>query len=185
MKIVPYFFILPLLLQAFGMLVDEFYFHHHRRMPSWEKWSHPLDTFLVLLCFLLVLLAPITEATLLTYFLLSVASMLLVTKDEWVHKRECSAGEHWLHSMLFLLHPLMLISAAMTWPFVRVEQMTILLSKHFSDFTAGAILGLVDLGVGHFQPTVAYLKIHTLMAILFLIYQIVYWTWLDRPKKAG
>jgi hypothetical protein len=39
---------------------------------------------------------------------LAVFSALLVTKDEWVHRREASAAEQWLHSILFLLHGLIL-----------------------------------------------------------------------------
>jgi 2-polyprenyl-6-hydroxyphenyl methylase/3-demethylubiquinone-9 3-methyltransferase len=41
---------------------------------------------------------------------------LFVTKDEPAHSKYCSSGEHWLHAMLFILHPLVLLSAGLLWP---------------------------------------------------------------------
>jgi hypothetical protein len=40
---------------------------------------------------------------------------LLITKDEWVHADQCNAGEHWLHSVLFVVHPVVLITAGLMW----------------------------------------------------------------------
>jgi hypothetical protein len=39
----------------------------------------------------------------------------LITKDEWIHARECEAGELWVHSVLFVLHPLVLAATAWLW----------------------------------------------------------------------
>jgi 2-polyprenyl-6-hydroxyphenyl methylase/3-demethylubiquinone-9 3-methyltransferase len=46
---------------------------------------------------------------------LSIFSCLLITKDEWVHATHCSPTELWLHSILFILHPLALIATAVLW----------------------------------------------------------------------
>jgi hypothetical protein len=52
---------------------------------------------------------------LMTYAALGALSCLLVTKDELVHARHCEPGEHWLHALLFSLHPLLLIAIALLW----------------------------------------------------------------------
>jgi hypothetical protein len=49
------------------------------------------------------------------YAALAIVSCLFVTKDEFVHARRCTAGEHWLHAVLFLVHPLILASVALLW----------------------------------------------------------------------
>jgi 2-polyprenyl-6-hydroxyphenyl methylase/3-demethylubiquinone-9 3-methyltransferase len=38
-----------------------------------------------------------------------------VTKDEAVHARLCGSGEHWLHALLFVLHPVVLAAFALLW----------------------------------------------------------------------
>jgi 2-polyprenyl-6-hydroxyphenyl methylase/3-demethylubiquinone-9 3-methyltransferase len=40
---------------------------------------------------------------------------VFVTKDEGVHARLCGGGEHWLHALLFVLHPIVLIGFAVLW----------------------------------------------------------------------
>ena len=46
---------------------------------------------------------------------LAAFSCLLITKDEFVHQRLCTGGEHWVHAVLFILHPLVLIGTALLW----------------------------------------------------------------------
>jgi 2-polyprenyl-6-hydroxyphenyl methylase / 3-demethylubiquinone-9 3-methyltransferase len=38
-----------------------------------------------------------------------------LTKDEAVHARLCTAGEQWLHAILFVLHPIVLAAFALLW----------------------------------------------------------------------
>ena len=98
-----------LFLQGTVILIDEFYFHFRREVPKWERLGHPLDTlFLVLPLGLLALIPALSGEV---YLGLSVFSCLFITKDEWVHKTYCSAFENWLHALLFILHPLVLLSA--------------------------------------------------------------------------
>jgi 2-polyprenyl-6-hydroxyphenyl methylase/3-demethylubiquinone-9 3-methyltransferase len=94
----------PIGLQALAMIVDEAYFHHRRELPRWERLGHPLDTLTIVLCLVWLLLG----GGMSIYIALAIASTLFVTKDEWVHKEHCSAGEHWLHAVLFALHPIVL-----------------------------------------------------------------------------
>lgn len=101
--------------QAALMVVDEFHFHHQRRLPRWERIGHPLDTMSVLACYAVTLAFSPHDHALGCYAALAVFSCLFVTKDELVHARLCRPAEHWLHSMLFVLHPVVLALAAFLW----------------------------------------------------------------------
>ncbi len=96
-------------LQALAILVDEFYCHWRRTLPRWERWGHPLDTIFLILP--LSLLAFIPALPFWVYSLTAAFSCLFITKDEWVHTEFCDAFENWLHAVLFVLHPLVLIFA--------------------------------------------------------------------------
>jgi hypothetical protein len=102
-------------LQAVLMVVDEVHFHRSRGLPKWERIGHPVDTLSVFICFALALFFDPTRTALFVYVALAVFSCLLVTKDEGVHAQHCSPMEHWLHSLLFILHPLVLIGAGLLW----------------------------------------------------------------------
>lgn len=102
-------------LQGALMLVDELCFHRRRGLPLWERIGHPLDTSSVLACFAVALLFAPTSPALEAYGALAVLSCVLITKDEFVHARHCTPTEHWLHALLFILHPLVLIGAALLW----------------------------------------------------------------------
>ncbi len=98
------------------LLVDEFVFHRRRGLGLWERLGHPIDNFLLFLPLAFVFFrAPDAEASRWIYFGLSALSCVLITKDEWVHTRECSASENWLHALLFVLHPVALGAAAWAW----------------------------------------------------------------------
>jgi hypothetical protein len=106
---------LPLVVQGVAMFFDEIHFHRRRGLARWERIGHPLDTCTVLACFALALLVPPTSGWLGVYTGLAAFSCLFITKDEWVHAQHCSPGEHWLHSILFVLHPLVLAAVAVLW----------------------------------------------------------------------
>lgn len=112
--------LLVLSLVAFGaqatfMLADEFYFHRRRRMPRWERLGHPLDTLTVLLCYALSLFTSPSDAALGGYVAAAVFSCLFVTKDEFMHAKLCGPAEHWLHAVLFVLHPVVLALVGLLW----------------------------------------------------------------------
>lgn len=112
--ITPIWFFAFAALQGVILVVDEVVFHWRRGLPRWERWGHPVDTF----CFLLPLVTLwwSQEAGVL-YWILTVVSCLMITKDERHHAELTSGGEQWLHALLFLLHPVVLIFA--TIPGVR------------------------------------------------------------------
>jgi hypothetical protein len=109
-----YLFI-PFVIQALAILFDEFHFHHKRGLPKWERIGHPIDTLSLVACLTYVMMAPFTSKSLIIYICLATLSCLLVTKDEWVHKEHCEGKEQWLHALLFLNHPLVLISTGLIW----------------------------------------------------------------------
>ena len=101
--------------QAALMLIDEFHFHRRRRLPRWERVGHPLDTLTVLLCYALALLTAPSDAAIGGYIVAAVFSCLFVTKDEFLHAKLCSPAEHWLHAVLFILHPAVLTLVGFLW----------------------------------------------------------------------
>jgi hypothetical protein len=107
--------ILPFGLQGIAMFFDEFYFHHKRRLPLWEIIGHPIDSLSVFLCYLFLFLNVPTEMNMKIYTALCAFSCILITKDEFIHTEKCDAKENWLHSLLFVLHPITFLSAGIIW----------------------------------------------------------------------
>src|ERR1700690_1124120 len=106
---------IPLGVQALATVADEFYFHRRRGLPRWGRIGHPLDTLTLLACYAVALAIPLTAASLRTYVALAVFSCLFVTKDEIVHAKYCEPLEHWVHALLFVLHPIVLASMGFLW----------------------------------------------------------------------
>lgn len=100
------FWSFPVLVLA--MSVDEWVFHRNREMPRWERLGHPLDTFSVLLCVLFTLLFQPSASHVYTFTILALVSCVFITKDEWMHAKHCTRGEHILHGFLFFFHPIVL-----------------------------------------------------------------------------
>lgn len=139
---------LPFFLQASAIAVDEFYFHRKRGLPPWELLSHPVDTLCLLACLTFALTQAYTATNLKIYLLLCLISCLLVTKDEAIHRKACTAAECWVHSLLFLLHPVVLMSVAIVW-----KESSRTARTNFAD--AALLAGFIG------------------AAFLFLLYQIV------------
>lgn len=160
--------IIPFALQMGCMLADEFYFHYRRTLPHWERLGHPLDTLTVLLCWSVILFAEPTPTMIAVYAGLSVFSCLFVTKDEWVHTKHCRAGEHWLHAMLFILHPLTFLSAGLMWQAIRATDADALSSSWIR--------------YHGFERT--FFAVNALLTLLFGLYQLTYWNlvWKNASK---
>jgi 2-polyprenyl-6-hydroxyphenyl methylase/3-demethylubiquinone-9 3-methyltransferase len=105
----------PLAIQGAVMLIDELVFHRRRGLPRWERIGHPLDTLTVAAALGWLIAVPPSRPALSVYVGLAVFSTLFVTKDEAVHARLCGAGEHWLHALLFALHPIVLGALGILW----------------------------------------------------------------------
>jgi len=132
-----YWLTLPFMLQMLCMAADELYFHKRRGLPRWERIGHPLDTLTVVLCLGWILAVAPSRQAVGVFVGLAVFSCVFVTKDEKVHRSHCSAGEHWLHALLFMLHPIVLLSAALLWPSVRKPG----LERAFLIFTCALMIG--------------------------------------------
>lgn len=160
-------FALPAVLLALLMAVDEIFFHRRRALPRWERIGHPLDTLTVVSCYAVVLaLEPRGMAPLL-YAGVAFFSCLFVTKDERVHHAHCAAGEHWLHAVLFMLHPLALVGAAALWVMPRLNEWGLTVS-------ASELRLARTLLWGQAAATLA-----------FGLYQGVYWNWAElKPRRS-
>ncbi len=157
--------LIPFALQALAIGIDEVFFHRRRGLPRWERIGHPIDTFTVLLCMGYVLFVPYSKQAILPYALLAILSSLMVTKDEFVHKEHCPASEQWLHAILFILHPITLLSAALIWPCAQGIETAAWLSSWIEkrhllhSFLIGQVFAM----------------------FLFMTYQIVYWNFIWKP----
>ena len=155
---------LPFALQGLAMGVDEFGFHHQRTVPRWEWRGHALDTSVFLACLACPFVLPATPPNIRLYGVLAVVSCLLITKDEFIHQRLCSGGEHWVHALLFILHPIVLIATAFLW---------ISLGTH-------AVMGIPT-------PTLAWargmLLFQGLLVSGFLVFQLVFWSGRKQPEE--
>lgn len=108
-------FLIASVVQGAVILFDEFVFHRRRGLPRWERIGHPIDTLSVIICLLFLTFADRTPTNETIYYAMAIGSCLLVTKDEWVHRKFCSAEEMWLHAVLFIMHPLVLFTAMAEW----------------------------------------------------------------------
>lgn len=109
------FFFLPLLLQGAFIFIDEVFCHWRRGLARWERVGHPLDTLTLIVCFGIAAFSPFGSPQKMIYVGCSIFSCLFVTKDEWVHAKSCDGPELWLHSLMFLLHPLTLVGLFGAW----------------------------------------------------------------------
>jgi hypothetical protein len=125
---------LPLGLQAIAMAIDEGWYHRRRGLPRWERIGHPIDSATVALAYgWLLAHEPGDDRALAIYCVLAACSCLVVTKDERVHAGRCTPGEHWLHALLFVLHPIVFASFGILWwrgfdPRVLVAQLGLTLA---------------------------------------------------------
>ncbi len=142
--------IIPFIIQAVAISIDEFYFHHRRGLGRWEQLGHPLDTLTVISLYVFCVIAPFNYSNLLIYICLASFSCLFVTKDEFIHNKLCSGAEQWLHSILFLIHGLTSVSLGVLW------------SLGFS-----YNLGLLNVS--------EFLISQIFILSIFCIYQILYW----------
>src|SRR5215470_16619336 len=144
-----FYLMIPFAVHAAVMFVDEFHYHYERGLPRWERVGHPLDTLTILACFFWVLAKPVDSVNWKVYAVLAAVSCIFVTKDEWIHAEYCKGGEQWLHSLLFLFHPIVLLTTAVIWPFLHGQALTWLILKEgqrhalklaFTSFVAAATL---------------------------------------------
>ena len=135
-----FWFLLPFIIQAFAMIVDEFYFHRKRGLKKWEQLGHPIDTFFVFIVYFFISLAHPSENNIKIYIALCTLSCLIITKDEFVHTVECEAAENWLHAILFILHPITFMAAGFIWfknlnpTFLKIQPMVLFIVMLYQFF---------------------------------------------------
>jgi hypothetical protein len=160
-----YWLAVPFVLQMLCIAADELWFHRKRGLPRWERIGHPLDTLTVVLCLLWILCVKPDHRAVTVYIILAAFSCVFVAKDEPVHWRRCSLAEQWLHAFLFMLHPLVLASAAFLWPASRGRLPGTYLLAGPSGFERIFLIITCGLMVG------------------FSFYQFVFWNLLWQPQE--
>ena len=108
--------IVPLSVQAIAMGFDELRFHRQRGLSRWERLGHPLDTLTLVACLAWILAFAPTKGHAVVYAAIATVSCICITKDEFVHAKACGPAEHWLHALLFVVHPVVLLVYAWLWP---------------------------------------------------------------------
>ena len=156
---------LPLAIQGLAMIVDELHFHRRRGLGAWERIGHPLDTLTVFACIAWVVAVPPVGTAITVYVGLAIFSCIFITKDEGVHASSCRAGEHWLHSVLFVIHPLSLASIGLMWPALHLPP--------------GDVPGWLR-GV----PAGSIVTTQLIMTGAFALYQTLYWN-LSWPRTSS
>ena len=151
----------PFLIQAGLMFFDEFYFHHKRGLPLWERIGHPLDTLTVIACFGFLLANTYTSSNLTIYIGLVIFSSIFITKDEFIHHENSVAKEQWLHSVLFVVHPIIFTISILYW---------------FDPSIPGGPLTESILNINEFAIFKKFIQGQIVLTIIFLSYQILYWS---------
>jgi hypothetical protein len=159
--------LIPFGVQAFLIILDEYVFHIKRSLPKWERIGHPIDTLSVVLCLSLVQLIPYSKEGLYGYIALAIFSCLLITKDEFVHKHHCLASEQWLHAVLFINHPILLTAIGLFWVCLSAEPVPVWLIPVSQ----------------HKAVMQSFLRMQTVFASVFMLYQIIYWNFIWKPKE--
>lgn len=136
------------------MICDEWVFHRRRGLRLWERVSHPMDAVIWAIALAWLLFIPPGPRAAWIYVVLLLLSSLLITKDEWIHARECCGEEQWLHALLFILHPtLLIVGGAPSWGLWPILH------------SAAPVAELARLALG----------VQIVLALSFAGYQIVYW----------
>lgn len=115
------------LIQGLLMAIDEFSFHKMRGLRKWERIGHPIDSLFYSIPLFISAFLPASELNRVLFVGASVFSCLLITKDEFVHMRECGPSEHWVHACLFLLHPAILYGIALLWKAQEAQALRVVL----------------------------------------------------------
>ncbi len=158
--------LIPFFFQSAAIGVDEFFFHRKRGLPRWERIGHPLDTLSLIAVMVFVWFAPYNSFYIKWFIALSLFSCFLITKDEFVHKECCPASEQWLHALLFINHPLLLLSISLLWPVIQGAEPW--LFKELMDYKLLCQGTLLAQLAGIFS---------------FFIYQIIYWNFIWEEAK--
>lgn len=164
MNIFETFIFMLIFLHGACMLFDEFFFHHKRKLPKWERIGHPIDTLFFILCYCIIIFLPISNTTILLYFIFSVLSCLIITKDEFIHLKNCCTYEQYLHAILFVLHPIILIVLFCSWVNFSTTELVI-----FRQINLPHLKYLIAAQFG--------------LAVIFFFYQIIYWNIIFKDEK--
>ncbi|MBS1985442.1 MAG: hypothetical protein JST16_14850 [Bdellovibrionales bacterium] len=99
------------------LILDETKNHSRRPIGRRERMGLILDALMLAWLASFVFFVKYSEGMAFVYGALALLTLLLVTRQE-LHVRECDRRERWMHSLLFISYPLVVITLAAFWPFV-------------------------------------------------------------------
>lgn len=105
----------PFIIQGIFILADEFYYHERRGLPKWEIIGHPLDSLTTLVPLSIPALLSYNKSILNLFIGFAIFSFIFVTKDEFIHGKICNSTEQWIHSILYILHPVVFAATSLLW----------------------------------------------------------------------
>ncbi|MCB0392744.1 MAG: hypothetical protein KDD58_15750 [Bdellovibrionales bacterium] len=95
--------------------IDEYYFHRKRVLCRKEVLGMFLDGALYLPPLIIASFtshSPFWKTTFITF---SILSCISISKNEWFYNSDLTRPERWVHSLLYILHPILLYSFYQSW----------------------------------------------------------------------
>lgn len=95
--------------------IDEYYFHRKRTLCRKEALAMFVDGALYLPPLIIASFAPVTEFWQKIYLLFAILSCLSIVKNEWFYADDIGRKERLTHSILYILHPVLLYTFYVSW----------------------------------------------------------------------
>ena len=95
--------------------IDEYYFHRKRALCRKEVLGMFLDGALYLPPLVIASFAPYNDTWNVVFISFAVLSCISISKNEWFYKDDLSLKERWVHSVLYILHPILLYGFYHSW----------------------------------------------------------------------
>ncbi|MCB0416951.1 MAG: hypothetical protein KDD39_04830 [Bdellovibrionales bacterium] len=109
------------------MVIDDGIFHRRRGLTKFESFGHVADSLVFGTVLCIPAFAPADPHWLSLYLAGAVFSAVFITKDEWIHAESCRPMENWLHSLLFLNHPVLFFLTGSLWWQHEAEELRVAL----------------------------------------------------------
>ena len=148
------FILIIMSLQVILFQLDEYYFHRNRKLSRKEIISAISDGFLYIIPLIIATFTRFQEGRREFYIALSAISCLSIIKNEFFYPA-LNVKERVLHSLLYVLHPILLYSFYLSWK-----------GNFFDTFPNFWIFQLLYVAIGFKTVT----------------YQMIYWNYIHEDK---
>ena len=104
-----------MILQVVIFHVDEYYFHRKRTLSRKEAVGMFIDGALYLPPIVIASFAPFSDFWKTVYIVFSILSCLSIIKNEMFYEHDVTKKERLVHSILYVLHPILLYTFYFSW----------------------------------------------------------------------